>query len=209
MGRGIDTTANCQALAQEIKDAGYHFVCRYYNRNRPQKNLVKAEAQALSAVGLSIVAVWENGFPTSAAYFNYETGKKDGADAAAYARGTIGQPDGSPIYFTVDYDASAADLAGPVHAYFTGLLESLAAEKGGRTGYAAGVYGSGQTCEQIRAAFPAIQYAWLAESGGWSGSRQFSAWNLKQLQTETVCGLSVDTNQSNGDGGGFRLHPEG
>ncbi|QJC52698.1 DUF1906 domain-containing protein [Paenibacillus albicereus] len=210
MAKGIDTAVNCHSLAKAIREAGYEFVGRYYNRNRPQKNLTREEAAALSTEGLYIVAVWENGFPTSASYFSAEAGRRDGADAAAYARKAIGQPGGTPIYFTVDYDASDADLNGPVRDYIRGVIESVQAEgaeaarKGGKP-YAVGIYGSGLTCGRIRAEHPQVAYAWLAESRGWRGHEAFAGWSLRQLQSTTVCGISVDTNESSGDGGGFRI----
>ncbi|SCW64644.1 protein of unknown function [Paenibacillus tianmuensis] len=207
MGKGIDTTVNCHSLAGAIKEAGYNFVCRYYNRNNPGKNLTAEEAAALTAAGLYIVAVWENGFPTSANYFSYEAGKKDGTDAHRYAR-SIGQPNGKPIYFTVDYDASGEDLDGVVGSYMQGVIDSFQEEAGSGTSYDIGIYGSGLTCKSILEAYDRVTYAWLAESRGWRGYGSFGDWNIKQLAGATVAGIPVDTNTTAGNGGGFQVPGE-
>jgi hypothetical protein len=208
MGKGLDTTVNCHSLAASIKEAGYDFVCRYYNRNNPGKNLTREEAAALSRAGLHVVAVWENGYPTSPDYFSYEAGKKDGHDAHRYAH-SIGQPANTPIYFTVDYDASEADLSGVVSKYMSGVLDAFREEEiAAGTHYDVGIYGSGQTCGHMLDAFRGaggIRYAWLAESRGWRGYQTFSDWNIKQLTGATVAGIPVDTNVTNGNGGGFQV----
>lgn len=200
--RGIDTEALCEEKVWELKQAGYNFVGRYYNHNNPNKNLTKAEAEALSQAGLYIVAVWENGYPTSAPYFTQEIGESDAGLAYEYAKNTIGQPKDSTIYFTVDFDASEEDLANSIHHYFQGLVNAF---KAAGNEYKIGIYGSGLTCEYVLKNFPEIPYTWLAESLGWSNSRTFEDWNIKQLGGGTEVGLSVDFNESQGDGGGFRL----
>jgi hypothetical protein len=204
MGKGVDTTVNCHSLAAAIKEAGYDFVCRYYNRNNPGKNLTAPEAAALTQAGLYIVAVWENGFPTSADYFTYEAGKRDGGDAHRYAR-SIGQPANTPIYFTIDYDASPEELFGAVSRYVQGVVDAFEEEAASGTQYDIGIYGSGLACSSLRHAFGGITHAWLAESRGWSGYDEFAGWNIKQLGGATVAGIPVDTNVTSGSGGGFRV----
>ena len=165
--------------------------------------LTPAEAEALSAAGLYVVAVFENA-PTQASYFSHAKGVSDGAAAFRYAADQIGQPLSSPIYFTVDYDASSGDLGGVIADYFTGLAEAFAAESHGGDSYPIGVYGSGLTCSQLTAR-GAVTFTWLAQSSGWSGFHTFTTWNLKQGPTQTVLGLSVDLDQSQGHGGGFQV----
>ncbi|HEX3031460.1 MAG TPA: glycoside hydrolase domain-containing protein, partial [Bacillota bacterium] len=92
MNLGLDTNVNCQKLVGKIKEAGYSFLCRYYNINNPKKSLTFQEAMALSNAGLYIVVVWENGLPTSKGYFSYKRGFDDARHAYDYARRVIGQP---------------------------------------------------------------------------------------------------------------------
>src|ERR1700759_2608187 len=98
---GFDTNENCSKQIACIS-ASYQFVGRYYNVNNQTKNLTHAEAAALSAAGISLVAIWENGYPTKASYFTHAAGVSDGTAAYHYGAGTIGQPPGSTIYFAVD-----------------------------------------------------------------------------------------------------------
>ncbi|MFD0696914.1 DUF1906 domain-containing protein [Paenibacillus sp. GCM10027628] len=209
MAKGVDTPTNCTSLAAAIKESGYDFVCRYYNRNNPGKNLTRAEANALTQAGLYIVAVWENGFPTSAGYFSYTSGNRDGKDAFVYARDTIGQPFGTPIYFAVDYDAALADIQGGIREYIRGVIDSFKSLSEDDYSYEVGVYGSGLTCQSLMQAFPEVTYAWLSESIGWSGYHSFDTWNIKQLSGSAIAGTPVDTNVTTGNGGGFQVGKAG
>jgi hypothetical protein len=151
MSRGIDTAVNLTLFAGLLKRE-YDFVIRYYNAINPRKNLSRTEAAALCAAGLRIAAVWEDGSPTNAAYFGHKKGLSDGKAAFNYAKGTIGQPLNAPIYFAVDYDASAQDLEGLIIPYFQGISEAFHTAAGAGLAYPIGVYGSGLTCRTLLAA---------------------------------------------------------
>jgi Rv2525c-like, glycoside hydrolase-like domain len=205
MAKGIDANVDCSAQAHCIKAAGFDFVGRYYKFVTHSHPLTRSEALALSAAGLYVVAVYENGSPTQSGYFSHTRGLQDGKRAYEYARDTIRQPEGAAIYFAVDYDASAAEVKGVITAYFHGLTEAFAAAGGSNPAYPIGVYGSGSTCSWLLRHTTAT-YTWLAMSRGWSGSRNFEGWNLKQrVATAPVCGISVDLDESNGHGGGFKV----
>lgn len=208
MAAGLDTMSNTKSVAAQIKNAGYSFVCRYYNTNNAAKNLTLAEAQELSKAGLFIVSVWENGYPTSKSYFSYNQGVADAQAAINYARKTIGQPGGTPIYFAVDYDASDADVKGVIYDYFRGVNSAIINDG---MNYWAGVYGSGAVCDYIvnhgeNQQLMFVTYAWLAQSTGWRGYNSFTNWNIKQGGAITVAGLSCDSNtSSSAGGGGFKV----
>lgn len=204
MVQGIDASTNCASAASCLKQAGIEFVGRYYaSAAEAAKVLTIAEARALSAAGLQVVVVWEDGYPTQAGYFTQARGLSDGQ--AALAQGlALGQPRAAPIYFAVDYDAAASDVAGPITAYFQGIQAAFA-EAGGGQAFPVGVYGCGAVCAAMLQAGLA-SFAWLAESSGWNGSSTFGAWNIKQsLAQQPLCGLSIDHDQGQGDYGGFRL----
>ena len=205
MKQGFDAPENCSAEAEAIRAAGYRFVGRYYYDivSHAKTKLTLAEAEALSAAGLYVVAVFENG-PDHPGYFSRAKGVSDGTAAFRYAADQIGQPFSSPIYFAVDYDASDADAGGAVADYFAGLAEAFAAESDTGETYPLGVYGSGLVCSRLLGS-GAVTYTWLAQAGGWSGFQTFTAWNLKQGRTQTVLGLSVDLDESQGHGGGFQV----
>lgn len=203
MARGIDTNTSCASVAPCLKQNGIDFVGRYY-ANCGSKVLTLAEAQALSAAGLQIVAVWEDGYPTQGSYFSYVKGVDDGTSAFHDAQ-SLGQPKNAPIYFSVDYNAPQADIAGPIQDYFRGIRDGFATIAAAGASYPVGVYGSGAVCQSMLDAGLA-SYAWLSESTGFSGSKTFAAWNIKQsLASAPLCGLSIDTDEGAADYGGFTI----
>ena len=188
MAKGLDVAEDCTDQIGCLTDGGFEFVCRYYNTNNPSKNLTLAEAQALSAAGITIVVVWENGFPTKASYFSNAKGVSDATAALKLASESIGQPEGSAIYFAVDYDATVEDVSGPISQYFQGVKSVFdAAEKQ----YAIGVYSSGATCKSVLDA-GLVTFTWLSQSTGFRGSKTFTAFNIKQGPEAKICGMDAD-----------------
>lgn len=179
-----------------LQSNGIAFVGRYYSRTTQiaGKKLTQEEAQLILSAGLQILTVYEDG-PTSSSYFSSARGTAD-ADGALQQAAAIGQPVGSAIYFTVDYDASSDDIAGNISAYFQALNQAINGT------YEIGVYGSGAVCAAVKDAGLAT-YAWLAQSTGWSGYNDFQAWSIKQGPEQSVCGLNSDTDVAQSDFGGF------
>lgn len=196
---GVDSSSACDATAIAcLQNEGMSFVGRYYSRTThiAGKKLTQSEAALISGAGLQIVAVYEDG-PTSYSYFSADRGTADANGALEQAQ-AVGQPQGSTIYFTVDYDAAAAEIAGNIDAYFAAVAAALDGT------YAVGVYGSGAVCAAITEAGYA-QHAWLAQSTGWSGYSQFSDWAIKQGPEQSVCGLNSDSDTAHGDFGAFTV----
>ena len=202
MKKGFDSNKDLTRFATSLANKGYDFVGRYYNVNNPSKNLTLGEAHVLSQAGISIIAVWENGYPTSASYFSHAKGVDDGTSAYQYASSQINQPSLTPIYFAVDYDASAADINGPITEYFQGVMEGFNTISRNNPQYFIGVYGSGLTCDSILNVGNAT-YAWLAQSMGWRGSRTFTRYNIKQglpiVECAELGGVNGDPNESPND----------
>ena len=200
---GVDSSSACTASTVTcLQNAGISFVGRYYSRTTKiaGKKLTKAEAQLLSKGGLEIVAVYEDA-PTSYSYFSEARGTADATGALQQAA-SVGQPHGSAIYFTVDYDPAPDEIADNITAYFEAINDVFAADGG--SGYSVGVYGSGATCASITEAKLA-DFAWLAQSTGWSGYTEFTEWNIKQGPEQSVCGLNSDTDVGHGGFGAFRV----
>jgi hypothetical protein len=192
MAKGLDIQVDCTSKIDCLTSEGFEFVGRYYNTNNPSKNLRLTEAQALSAAGITIVVVWENGFPTKTSYFSKAKGASDATAALKMASESIGQPAGSAIYFAVDYDATAADVSGPISLYFQGVKSVF--DAAGKQ-YAIGVYGSGATCKALLDA-GLVTFAWLSQSTGFRGSKTFTAFNIKQGPEATTCGMDADGNDA-------------
>lgn len=196
---GVDSSSACTSSSIAcLLSSGMSFVGRYYSRTThiEGKKLTQSEALLISQSGLQLVAVYEDG-PTSADYFSAARGTED-ADGAITQAQAVGQPIGSVIYFTVDYDATSSDIAGNITAYFSALDAALSGM------YVVGVYGSGAVCTAMTAAGLA-QIAWLAQSTGWTGYSQFTNWAIKQGPEQSVCGLNSDSDIAHGEFGAFTV----
>ncbi len=196
----IDAAQNCATAAACLRQAGITTVVRYYSEltQLPGKRLTRAEASALGAAGLRLGAVYQDA-QNAPQHFSLARGLARGAYAYRYAEATIAQPPGSAIYFSVDFDASAAEVDAVVLPFFRGIGQAFDAASGGVPDYKVGVYGSGLVCRLVLDAGLAA-CAWLAAARGWQETAQFDAsgrWHLKQNPESTLCGLSVDTDDVN------------
>ncbi|WP_353949269.1 glycoside hydrolase domain-containing protein [Sporolactobacillus sp. Y61] len=155
MMSGIDcATKLTEQSARRLKSQGVDAVGRYIGPAESWKTITRGEAEAIQRAGCRIFSIWETR-PTRRAYFTEEQGKKDAEKAARYA-GQIGQPEASPIFFTVDYDAAPDDF-GVIRAYFQAIRSR--SQK-----YRIGIYGSFRMIEDLRgkglADFYYQTYAW-------------------------------------------------
>jgi len=203
VAKGCDVNADVSAVLGAFKAEGVEWVGRYYGVSK-HVPLRHSEAAAVSAAGLWLVSIFESGWPTSVAYFTFQQGASDARDACREAQVT-GQPIGTPIYATVDFDAPF-EAGGPVDLYFEGWRSAMLALGGGDLPYMVGVYGSGDVCAALVARGLA-HYGWLAQACGWSGSDTYTGWSIKQGPTVTVAGLAVDLDESNGAAGGWKVAP--
>jgi hypothetical protein len=167
MSVGIDVAGDVRPHLPQLKAAGVEVVFRYYatHTHLPGKILTLDEAQAISAAGLKLGAVWENGLPTTPEYFTSDQGKDD-AIAALQVAYHAGQPKGTPIYFAVDCDLSYAHVSSWLFNYFVGLRQGMA------EAYQIGVYGSGLVCEKMMD-WVLANYSWLAGAKDWEGYDAF------------------------------------
>lgn len=194
---GLDATTRCTPdVAKQLKDNAYQFVGRYYSRTTKidGKKLTRDEALVISQAGLQLVAVYEDG-PTSYSYFSAGRGTQDAQGAMAQAA-QVGQPQGTAIYFTVDYDAKPNEIAGEITNYFKALNAAIAGK------YIVGVYGSGATCQSMLSAGLA-KLSWLSCSASWLGTKTFTGWAIKQDNPKTIFGLNADPDLANPNLGAF------
>ena len=207
----IETPWNTARYIPKLRTASVQVVIRYYtssvSSHLPEKRLGRDEAQALSAAGFKLGAVFQL-FGRNRASFSKSIGQQQGEYAQEYASNTILQPDGSAIYFGVDYDASDSDIRDAILPYFEGVAESFADAPNG-VRYDIGVYGSWKVCERCVAAGN-VSFAWLAQARAWGGRQGYNKyaesrkWNLKQgFPSIDLGGLDYDPNESNDDKGPF------
>ncbi|MFI0718932.1 DUF1906 domain-containing protein [Streptomyces sp. NPDC021224] len=163
-----------------LKEAGKRFAARYLS-NGATKNISRAEADDLAAHGLSVVVVWES---TERRPLDGRAAGIADAKLAAVQATAAGMPVGRrPIYFAVDFDATAAQLP-TVMAYLDGAASVLGRDR-------VGVYGGYDT---VRAALDGGHAAWAWQTRAWSAGRWDPRAHIRQGATATIGGVSCDLN---------------
>jgi hypothetical protein len=179
MRNAIDcaTKLNATSAAALVKQGVSH-VGRYLGHS--WKGLEKAEADAIKAAGLAIFSIFEKN-PTNVSYFTYNQGKADALEGAAYAS-ELGQPKGSAIYFTVDYDVQPNDFD-EILAYFKGVHDNL-------KGYQVGAYGPYSVLTFLKSQNAA---KYFFQTVAWSRGHQCNFNHIFQYQIEKqLAGINVD-----------------
>lgn len=196
--KGFDTGANCTNYVERLAAAGYRFGCRYLTAAPPPppargdwRHFSHAEAEAMCAAGLVCISISEMG---SGDIFSAEHGAIQAAKANEYAH-TIGQPEGSAIYFAIDSDRpKTADVIAHFQAIFNAGLP-----------YDIGVYGAGSFCQLLRDELGLVSYAWLANAKAWPGYAAFKGReNILQSLSVTPFApdaFQIDPCESNADEG--------
>ncbi|MFH5184546.1 DUF1906 domain-containing protein [Paenibacillus sp. TAB 01] len=188
MAKGFDcATPLTASTAKAFFQDGYVFVARYLVPNG-WKMLSRSEAELISKAGLQIVSVFET--TADRALGGRTAGLSDGKTALQTAR-SIGQPEGSTIYFAVDFDATAAQMST--------VIQYIRAASEATPGYSTGVYGSNAVVEAVSKSGACSRF-W--QTYAWSQGKQSSAANIYQYQNDiTLHGIGVDLNRSFGNEG--------
>ena len=98
-----------QQTATKLIQNGVSHVGRYLPTS-DWKALSVPEVATIQQAGLNLISIFENG-GTKSSYFTKDQGVKDAYQSYSLAQG-LGQPEGTAIYFTVDFDAQTKDFAG-------------------------------------------------------------------------------------------------
>jgi hypothetical protein len=201
----IDTNRRTTEKLACLHEEGVRSIIRYYARStgQPEKRLTRAEAEAIIASGKSLGVVHQAG-GASASSFSREMGKLDAAYAFNYAIETIGQPADSAIYFAVDFDCDAQQIASRVVPHFEAINQENDSGRFARR-FLIGGYGNGLVLETLLGD-GLIEHAWLSQSLGHRGSREFKRtddWTLFQKLPSRLCGIGVDVDVLNPARSGF------
>jgi hypothetical protein len=178
--QAIDCSAVLTASqAQGIKSAGYDAVCRYLGSWA--KSLTVAEPPIIFAAGLDLISIWE-GNPTYAGYFTPTHAQQDVSRAELDAEAK-GQPPGTAIYYTADYDAQDADMSAIV-AYFGEVIACSQT-------YRPGAYGSYHVMYALHAEYGDKLLYW--QTSAWSGGMQFTGGTMYQhTYNQALDGVQFD-----------------
>jgi LysM repeat protein len=161
------TSVYCDVL----KKNGVTHVGRYLPTT-DWKGLSLVEVEVIKEVGLNLISIYEKG-STKASYFTNEQGIEDAKHAYELAK-SLNQPEGTAIYFTVDYDAQTKDFAGILN-YFQGVKDTLQS-------YKVGVYGKFETIVLIQTKKLA-DYFW--QTYAWSNGQRAKNLHLFQYKNDT------------------------
>jgi hypothetical protein len=162
---------------------GYTFAVRYLSYSTTGKNLTVDEASALIAANMDIAAVWETG--ATDALDGNARGASDAAEALRQAT-AVGMPDGRPIYFAIDFDATADQLAA-IDDYFAGVASVLGVAR-------TGAYGGIHPLQHLLDA-GAISWAW--QTTAWSAGQWEPRAQLRQVHNDiSVAGGACDLDEA-------------
>ncbi|MGW5352197.1 DUF1906 domain-containing protein [Streptomyces sp. NPDC004031] len=167
-----------------LKAAGKKFACRYLS-NGATKNISRAEADDLAAHGVSTVVVWES---TATRPLSGRAAGITDAKTAATQAAAAGMPPSRPIYFAVDFDATAKQMP-TVLAYLDGAASVLGTSR-------TGVYGGYDT---VKAALDGKHAAWAWQTRAWSEGHWDPRAHIRQGATKTINGVSCDLNTALAD----------
>lgn len=175
---GLDASASVSyETAKKMKADGISYVVRYYFDYDSSVNwkysLTKEEAKDITRAGIKIVAVYQDG-GKKIEYYTKEQGIKDCKKAIKNAT-EVGQPAGTPIYFTVDADIQSKDLS-KCSDYFEGIKDTL--EKESSNKWKIGVYGSKSVVEAMKQKLGQDTYIW--QTRAWSADDLTSDYNIFQ-----------------------------
>jgi hypothetical protein len=216
----IDTPNNAAKVAANLSAQNVKVVVRFFAR-KPQPGLREKvmasdgnmidgvrEPTILIRQGLSIVSLYQyrNNLPEKFSKGLEDTGSAK-AEAAADIKAAleqaklVGQPEGSAIYFGVDFNVNRASVE-PVLEYFRAVDRTVGSH------YAIGVYGNGFVNRTLRQE-KLVAYNWISASRSHEGTVDFynsGQWHLFQNQVDRrwfgppgkcSMGLDVDTNIQN------------
>lgn len=156
--KGIDTANVTINHAHTLYSDGVRAVGVYLRQDRAPLAMV----QGLHSVGIKIWSIWEKGDPTKSSYFTAIQGSADGYAAATYAA-KIGQPTGTPIFATFDYDSSPSEILAYAKT-FQAAVKSY--------GYLMGAYGNGITLSALLNK-GISHYTYLSQSKSFGGYASF------------------------------------
>jgi hypothetical protein len=165
-----------------LRGAGFTFAVRYLS-DYPQKNISRAEADALEAAGIDVVANWEGDGHQE--ILDGWTGGVHAATVGAAEAAAAGMPSNRPIYFSIDFDAQPYQQ-GAVNAFMDGAASVIGRAR-------VGAYGSYGVISRLFDAGK-ITFGW--QTYAWS----YGAWDpraaLRQIQNDGACGGGCDVDQA-------------
>lgn len=179
MTKGFDcATKLTKTAAVLLKKEGFDYVGRYLGNS--WKTFDKAEVEAIKAAGLKLVSIFEKN-STKLSYFTKSQGIADAEEAMKLAK-DVGQPVGTAIYFTVDYNAQPSHMD-DIKVYLQGVTETI-------KDYKVGLYGSHTVMMSVKGL---VDYYW--QTYAWSNGEIADHIHMHQHENGVmVAGVQLDRN---------------
>jgi hypothetical protein len=201
----VDASQHVTNLVQDFANDGVKAIGRYYNYGAGQKVLSRVEAQAIFSKGMSIWVTFQY-YNNAIKWFNSKLGAQDAARALQCAQEIVGQPEGTTIYFSADFNVGKAEYEGGVRPYFL-AVQSAFRRADGTMPYRIGVYSDGYACRRL-IEDNIVKDTWLSCSSSFTETGQFRAskkWSIAQTcGVPKRFGIDVDNDDVNAAGfGGF------
>lgn len=179
---GVDYSGDHPSVSGLVA-AGKKFVVRYGGTGGSWKLITRAEADALRAAGIAIVANVEG--EANGLLGGFTTGVYWARTADEHFR-TLGMPKDRPIYLSVDFDASSPHWTA-IDAALRGAASVIGADR-------VGVYGGYDTIAHCASAGSA---KWFWQTYAWSGGRWHPKNHIEQYRNGvSLAGGTVDLNRS-------------
>lgn len=205
------TAADCatiltEAKAQALVENGYEYIGRYLTGTYGggiDKALTREEAEIILETGLKFFPIYQDG-GTKQSDFTAKNGQLDGK-AAVNAAKALGLPDGTIIYFAVDFDAMDYQISSNILPYFKEVYDEVTSS----SAYKVGVYGARNVCSRVSDA----GYAYCSFVGnmstGFSGNLGFkmpSNWAFDQFGNKDKNGNYLTISSADGN---FEIDKDG
>jgi len=165
----IDTADNVTKRLSALRAKGVNSIIRYDCRliRGQWKQMFQDECSAIAQKGFKIGIVYEGAGATPSA-FTQNTGYRDASYSRRMAKARS-QPDGSAIYFAVDFDADLTTINQRIVPYFRGVHQAFD-EANGNPELVVGAYCSGLVAQSLKTIWPNT-LIWITCSLGFRGSR--------------------------------------
>lgn len=196
--------------AQTLVTNGRTIVGRYITGGSTKK-LSIAELEILYEAGLKVFPIYQ----TTNNYKEYFTAARGRRDAyyAFEALRDLYFPDGTTVYFAVDFDATVDDVQDYILPYFSAIKETYDSYANDR--YEIGIYGPRNVCTMVRDAGYSTSSFVCDMSSGFACNIGFplpADWAFDQISTVTIGSgegsIEIDNNIASGRNNGALINPE-
>ncbi|WP_035123108.1 glycoside hydrolase domain-containing protein, partial [Clostridium tyrobutyricum] len=190
--------------AATLKANGYEIVGRYLTGIYA---MTHDELETIFANNLKVVPIFEVG-GYNLIYFTSSQGVSD-ANSAIAAANNLGFPDGTIIYFTVDFDALDINVTNAIIPYFKAIKNTFT-ELGSK--YNIGIYAPRNVCSRIANAGYSCSSFVCDMSSGFSGNLGYTLpqdWAFDQIHTISLGSgsgyIEIDNDISSGKNNGWKI----